>query len=71
MFGNESIERVNELKWERDAIKKTILKSAENLHLTPTFLIDELIRAFEVVDKHYTNNVTKIDSVEINPCRAV
>ena len=70
-MANESIERANELKFECDAIKKSILKSAENLHLTPSFLAEELIRAFEAVDKHYTNNVTRIDSVVINPCQAV
>lgn len=71
MFGNESIERVNELKRECYAIKEVILKSAENLHLTPIFLAEELIRAFEVVDRHYTNNFTRVDSVVINPSRAV
>lgn len=54
MFGNESIERVNELKWERDAIKKTILKSAENLHLDPSHLAVELIKAFKEVNNHYS-----------------
>ena len=67
MFGNES-ERVNDLKCERNAIKRAILKNAENQRLTPSFLAEELIRAFEIVDKHYTNNVTRIDSVVINPC---
>jgi hypothetical protein len=66
MFEHESI-----ADWECRMIKQAILKSAENLHLTPIFLAEELIRAFEVVDKHYTNNFTRVDSVVINPCRAV
>lgn len=70
-MANESIERVSKLQQECYAIKEVILKSAENLHLTPSFLAEELIRAFEAVDKHYTNNVTRIDSVVINPCQAV
>lgn len=53
MFGDESIERANELKFECDAIKKSILKSAENLHLDPSHLADELIKAFIKVNQHY------------------
>lgn len=63
MFGNESVERVNELKWECDAIKKTILKSAENLHLEPSHLAVELIQAFIKVNQHYLQD--HAENVEI------
>lgn len=67
-MANESIERVSKLQQECYAVKEVILKGAENLHLTPSFLAEELIRAFEILDKHYANNIARIDSVTINPC---
>ena len=53
--------------WECRAIQEAILKSAENLHLDPVSLAEQLITALDKVNKHYSTRSREIATVQITP----